>query len=231
MTDWSYDAWPSGEPYDWMGGRHDRPDDQLDFHVDIGCGKVKKGRIGVDRHPAPGVNVLADLDSRPHQLRGNVANAVPVTWAIATEPGADAIAPWANEWEERLVSLGLPFEDNSIESIISSHCFEHVGEGFLPLVDELYRVLKPGAPLRAITPLFPSISAVEDPDHRRYFLEGTFDVFCGFPDNHWCESFSVPYTRARFECTDRDISPLAAPEVRWTAADRREMRTTLRPRK
>jgi SAM-dependent methyltransferase len=240
VTDWSFDAWPPVAP-DWANaGQGHRPDDQLDFHVDLGCGKLKKGRIGVDRYPAPGVNIVADLDA------GRV-------FGVSNEPGVDAVdlveETGRSSWgagdgtfydyvpgcEMRTV-IGppggfLPFEDSSVDSMISHHALEHIGEGFIPLMDECYRVLKPGATFRIITPLYPSTTAVEDPDHKRYFMDGTFDAFCGFPDHHWCESFSVPYTKARFECTDKDMTALLPPEQRWTDADRREIRVTLRPRK
>lgn len=131
----------------------------------------------------------------------------------------------------------LPFEDSSIESIISHHAFEHIGPGFIPLVDEIYRVLVPGGVLRAITPLFPSWNAVSDPDHKRYFMASpnqhgevvtTWDAFCGTPDNCWSESFSVPYARARFEKVDADYSPPVAPDLAWTPWDARELRVALR---
>ena len=228
--DLSYDAWPSGEPYEWPdGNRGHRIDDQHDFHVDLGCGKLKKGRIGIDRYPAPGVNIVADLDEL-------------VTYSVAERPGEDAEDPrdktareqgfeWSPGMQVRIMGLGLPFADSSVESMISHHCLEHIGPGFIALMDECYRVLKPGAPFRIIVPLFPSTTAVEDPDHKRWFMEGTFDSFCGFPDHHWAESFSVPYTKARFEKTDQDQTALFLPHERWTDIDRRELRVTLRPRK
>jgi SAM-dependent methyltransferase len=217
--DWSYDAWPSGAPYDWAeAGQGGRPDDQLDFHVDLGCGKLKKGRIGIDRFPAPGVNIVCDFE----QLH--------VT-GLPNGQGRDAWYPVPEGHQARVHCVGLPFEESSIDSMISHHCLEHIGPGFVALMDECYRVLKPEAIFRIIVPLFPSTSAVEDPDHKRYFLEGTFEAFCGFPDHIWCDSFAVPYTKARFEQTDFDMTALLPPEKRWTAEDRREMRVTLRPRK
>lgn len=195
---WQYDAWPS-RAGEWEGGPLRGPSewDHLDFHVDLGCGRLPKGRIGVDRFEAPGVDVVMNLD----------------------DP-----------------DLCLPFPDSSIESIISHHFFEHVGDGFIPLVDEIYRVLVPGGILRAITPLFPSWSAVSDPDHRRYFLaddgHSTWDVFCGTPgdgpENCWLSSFSVPYTQARFEKVHQDFTPPVLAEHRWTAHDARELRVALR---
>lgn len=215
--DWSYDAWPSGEPYDWggaargMGGYAQR-----DFHVDLGCGTVKKGRIGIDRYPAPGVNVVMDLNTG-------------VVLGLPEVPGADA--HYEDVPLER--KRGLPFEDSSIESVISHHCLEHVGDGFIPLVDEVYRVLKPGGLFYAITPLFPSRTAVEDPDHRRFFMEGTWDAFCGHlgsadnPTGCWCDSFSVPYTKARFTMLNKEFSPRVAPDQQWGEHDAREIRAAM----
>lgn len=243
---WEYDEWRSGEPYQWEpAARGTSPFDNVDFHVDLGCGRLKKGRIGVDLMPAPGVNVIADLDG----LR---------TFARAPGPGADAAWLADGVWHyatghvtrdgPRSVEYPagtprrhnggpplyyrLPFNDNSIESIVSHHALEHIGDGFLALVDEIYRVLKPGAIFRAITPLFPSRTAVEDPDHRRYFMEGTWESFCGTPgdtpQNCWLASFSVPYTKARFEMVDKDVTPPVPVHEQWGPSDARELRVALK---
>lgn len=211
MTDWSFDAWPSGEPYKWdPASRGTASFDQTDFHLDLGCGKLKKGRIGVDHFAAPGVNVIMDLDR------------LAVT-SVARDPGKDA-----HGWDSYSGTRGLPFPDSSIESIISHHCLEHIGDGFMALMDDIYRVLKPGGLLRAITPLFPSHAAVADPDHRRYFCEGTWESFTGTPDNCWLESFSVPYTNSRFEMVDKDMTARSEnPYDWWTERDAREMRVAL----
>lgn len=179
--------------------RGDHPDDNIDFHVDLGCGKLKKARIGIDARPAAGVDIVMDLNSG--------------------DP--------------------LPFSDGVVHSIISHHCLEHIGDGFLSLIDECYRVLIPNGLFRIIVPLFPSWSAVADPDHKRYFMATpdacTFDSFCGTPgdtpQNCWQASFSVPYTKARFQRTALDISPPPPPELLWTPQDAREMRVSLRAMK
>lgn len=219
-TPWDYDLWPSRMGIGWGPGayRGDNPYDNIDFHVDLGCGNRPKGRIGVDRFAAPGVAIVADMD--------NVGG--PLVYSIADRPGEDAppldIAP-----DVRVLHVGLPFSDSSIKSIISHHFFEHVGEGFMALVDEVYRVLEPGGILRAITPLFPSTAAVEDPDHCRYFMAGTWDAFCGTPENIWMEAFSVPYTKARFEKVDQDLTARIE-DVRewWGPHDQRELRVALK---
>lgn len=187
---YDYDKLPPVEP-DWGGAAQgDSPYDNLDFHLDLGCGRSKKARFGIDRFPDVGVNHVQNLDSRP----------------------------------------GLPFADGSIKSIITHHFMEHMGEGFVPLMDECHRVLVPGGTMRIIVPLFPSYTAVADPDHKRYFMQESFNMFEGAPDgSHWAESFSTPYTSCRFEMVDEDITPrLEDPHLWWTPEDRREMRVALR---
>lgn len=222
--DWSYDSWPTGEPYDWGGaGRGHTIYDATDYHVDLGCGKLKKGRIGIDHYRAPGVNIVMDLDT----LR---------VFGIAEEVGATA--DHQSYHQDGFQEGGLPFADGEIESVISHHCLEHISAGFIPLVDEVYRILKPGGIFYAITPLFPSRAAVEDPDHKRYFTCNektcTWDAFCGHlgdennPTGSWLDSFSVPYTSARFEMLHRDYTAPLAPEQQWGPEDVRELRVALR---
>lgn len=201
---WNYANWPSITP-DWGGaGQGANPDDNVDFHVDIGCGKVKKGRIGIDRWLVPGVDIVMDLErmQAPHPY-----------------PHGDVV--WANV-------RGLPFADSQIESIISHHALEHLTSGALiRLMDDCYRVLKPGGLMRIIVPLWPSHAAVADVDHKTHFAEGSFESFCGFPDNHWQDSFSVPYSKARFQLTDKVCSPQPPYEVFGTPQDAREIRVSL----
>jgi SAM-dependent methyltransferase len=215
---WKYENWPSGEPYQWEpAGRGSTKYDLMDYHVDLGCGTIKKGRIGIDRFVAPGVNIAMDLNiSYNGELR-------PVL--MPERPGDDATVT--------TFQSGLPFPDSSIESIISHHFFEHVGDGFVDLIDECYRVLKPGGILRAITPLFPSRTAVEDPDHKRYFMEGSWESFCGTPGpgGSWYESFSVPYMNARFTMLHKETTPPLPIEKQWGPEDAREIRVALQANK
>jgi SAM-dependent methyltransferase len=226
---WHYENLPSGAPYSWApAARGEHEFDNIDFHLDLGSGKLPKGRLGIDRYYAPNVGLLIDLEdlitshaSHPEHGRFPDERALPVL--ERTERLFD---------ETDLEGIALPFPDDSIESIISHHFMEHLDTGFLPLMDECHRVLKPGGILRVIVPLFPSRTAVEDPDHKRYFMEGTFETFCGDPEgNHWHESFSVPYTKCRFEKVHQDISPRPEnPADYWGEADAREIRVALRKR-
>lgn len=215
---WEYDQLKSGHPYDWTPANKGEDGlDQIDFHLDLGCGTgVKKARLGIDRFAAPDVDLLIDLETLTPTGTGE---AYERTWEL---------------YEHAPFVPGLPFPDKSIESIISHHCLEHIGPGFLRLMDECHRVLTPGGIFRIIVPFFPSYAAVADPDHKRYFCEGVFETFCGAADGaHWMESFSVPYTNCRFEMLDADHTGEEDLAPGWTPfgpMDVREMRVALRRR-
>lgn len=245
----AYERWPSRAAAGWqVAAQGGHPHDQIDFHVDLGCGKLPKGRIGVDRYPAEGVAVISDFDVAGADLDpvlGSPRTGV-ATYAIA-EPGEDATLEHDNlaraaaglvPFQHRVLCRGLPFLDDSIRSVISHHALEHVGDGFIPLMEEVFRVLEPGGVFRIIVPLFPSWAAVSDPDHRRLFMcdadgrTNTFGAFCGGAGGEsFLESFSVPYTTARFVQTHQDMTARLVDSARWwTTDDAREMRITLEKR-
>lgn len=199
---WSYNKlkpMPEGG-YLWHpAGKGNYVDDNIDFHIDLGAGRLPKGRLKIDRHGD--ADILMDLNRLYLYKFGDE------TRPKYSDEDLSTIAEEDSVWNK---SGSLPFPDNSIESMISHHCLEHIGDGFLRLMDECYRVLKPAGKFRIIVPLFPSLAAVSDPDHVRYFCESTFESFChvGGPQNpFWSDSFAEPYTKARFILKDKDITP------------------------
>ena len=60
----------------------------------------------------------------------------------------------------------LPFEDNSATHILMSHVLEHI-QNPLPMMEELYRVAKPGCLMVIACPYGSSDDAWEDPTHVR----------------------------------------------------------------
>lgn len=202
MEWWEYDALESGAPYDWSpAGRGDNHWDNIDYHIDLGAGRLPKGRLTIDRHGD--ADILMDLDTLEVYAPQDLAS---------------------------IFSGLMPFPNDSIESIISHHCLEHIGEGFLRLMDECYRILKPGGVFRIITPLFPSLAAVADPDHRRYFTETTFDSFCGVENTpFWSDVFAEPYTKCRFKKLEQITTPMNPdfPQDVFHPAQAREIRVAL----
>lgn len=190
---WEYKNLESGAPYDWSpASRNDHPDDQIDFHVDLGAGKIPKARLAIDRHGD--ADILMDLNT---------------LWCYPSKKQT-GLELYETNPKHHFYNKQLPFPDDSIESIISHHCLEHIGDGFIRLMDECYRVLKSGGKFRIIVPLFPSFSAVTDPDHVRYFTKDSFESFCheaGPETPFWTDSFAEPYTKCRFKMTAKDYTP------------------------
>jgi len=69
----------------------------------------------------------------------------------------------------------LPFEDNSVALVTAFHVLEHV-RNFIPLMNEIYRVLQPNGILHMKLPEFPCAASVADPTHVRYFTPETFTL-------------------------------------------------------
>ena len=72
----------------------------------------------------------------------------------------------------RDLTRGLPFADSTADEILSDNVFEHIGppEDFIFVLNECYRVLKPGGVLTAIVPDGRSQAAWQDPTHVRAFV-------------------------------------------------------------
>lgn len=67
----------------------------------------------------------------------------------------------------KLGSQPLPYKDNSVEEIHSSHFFEHLSAvERCHVINECYRVLKPGAKMKVLVPHWGSCRAYGDPTHQ-----------------------------------------------------------------
>jgi len=71
------------------------------------------------------------------------------------------------------IEYGLPIKSNSLNFVYSSHTMEHI-DNFINLMEEIYRVCKPGAIVEIVVPYYASSSAHMDPTHVRFFTEETF---------------------------------------------------------
>jgi len=174
-----------------LGTTQSHPDDFTDFHIDLGCGKIPKARIGIDRNQG---DIQMDLN----------------TGQIFSWREGQPLADQTTQYDKTFGKWGvLPFPDNSIESIISHHFFEHLtSDGFINLIDDCYRVLVKSGILRIIVPIFPSRSSWESSDHKMWIGKETFIDFTGTDGaEHWHEVFATPYTKARFTQTAIEYTP------------------------
>jgi len=68
------------------------------------------------------------------------------------------------------VTKGLPHEDNSVEEVRAFDFLEHVPLGqTVPLMEEIYRVLKPGGKFEHFTPSTDGRGAFQDPHHKSFW--------------------------------------------------------------
>ena len=70
----------------------------------------------------------------------------------------------------------LPFKDNEFDGIHTNHTLEHI-RNIIPLVDEMWRVVKPGGIIKIWVPYFASSLAHSSLDHVTFFSYTTFYVY------------------------------------------------------
>ncbi|MHC4591192.1 MAG: glycosyltransferase [Planctomycetota bacterium] len=112
--------------------------------------------------PADDHKVRIDLGCGRFKRRGHVGI------DIDSQSGADIVCD---------VTAGLPLDTSSVDRLAADNLLEHIGDGLVELMNEIWRVCKPGAEVEITVPLFPSDKAMADPTHRRYFTEETFSYF------------------------------------------------------
>jgi SAM-dependent methyltransferase len=125
----------------------------------------------------------------------------------------------------------LPFPDAFFDSISAFDVLEHIPRQivrdetiaypFIELMNELYRVLKPGGLLLAVTPAYPYAEAFQDPTHVNILTKRSGRYFCG--DHALARIYGF---RGHFEARidrfcvrsnyyDRRINPTKAGLKRW----------------
>jgi hypothetical protein len=83
----------------------------------------------------------------------------------------------------------LPLEDNSVDEIRAHHILEHIGSGFIGLMQELYRVAKHGAILDIIVPHHFHDNFYSDPTHCRPITVGGMYMFCQKTNKEHIEAY------------------------------------------
>ena len=87
------------------------------------------------------------------------------------------------------VNIQLPFAENTIEEVRASHILEHIGEGFIPLMKELYRVCKHGAVIDITVPHHFHDVYYADPTHKRPITVGGMALFSKKTNREHIEKF------------------------------------------
>jgi len=70
-----------------------------------------------------------------------------------------------------------PFEDGWFETVFAFHILEHFGGEYIPIMQELHRIMQPGGVLYVRVPYYAYPTAWQDPTHKRAFSERSFHYF------------------------------------------------------
>ena len=124
-------------------------------HLDIGCGSNPRNHYSADK--LYGIDII-DLDTKDF-----------------------------NYQKCNLIFDSLPFPDSSFDSVSAYDFLEHVPRTttinntgvfpFIHVMNEIYRVLKPGGIFHGITPGYPRSEAFVDPTHVNFITKKTHTYF------------------------------------------------------
>lgn len=94
-------------------------------------------------------------------------------------PGAIGMDSNPRAHADVIHDLGIipyPFAANEFDEIVCSHVIEHVPE-VMAFMTELYRIAKPGARIKILTPHYSNPDWPSDPTHRNHLNSYTFNCF------------------------------------------------------
>jgi len=93
--------------------------------------------------------------------------------------------------QANLALEAIPFENSYFDCVTAFDFIEHIPRQllsldthktrlpFVELMNEIWRVLKPGGTFYAVTPVYPSAAAFQDPTHVNFISKETHEYFCG----------------------------------------------------
>jgi len=132
-------------------------------------------------------------------------------------PGVDVI--------HDIEKLPLPFDDEHFDEIRCDNILEHVE--YIPVLKDLYRILKPGGCLKIRVPHFSSRNNYVDPTHKKRFSVSTFEFFVAdsdygkdyYFDFHFSKiaSRKIKFYKKGIFWPNRIVEPLInlGPRIQW----------------
>lgn len=108
--------------------------------------------------------------------------------------GIDFNSRTAADIVHNLNHFPYPLDDCSFDEIYLDNTLEHLDD-VIRVMEEVYRILKPGGLVKVIAPYFRSLWASIDPTHKHFFTIESFAYFD--PDHIICTRYD--YSLARFK--------------------------------
>jgi 2-polyprenyl-3-methyl-5-hydroxy-6-metoxy-1,4-benzoquinol methylase len=69
-----------------------------------------------------------------------------------------------------------PIDSGKFDKIVSIHVLEHL-VNIVDVMNEAWRILKPGGTFFIRVPEYPTLGAIADPTHKRFFIPQSFSYF------------------------------------------------------
>ena len=93
-----------------------------------------------------------------------------------------------------IIDEGLPYEDSTVDYVFAQDFLEHIPpEYVVSLIEEIYRVLKPGGTFEHLTPSTDGRGAFMDPTHRSWW---NINSWLYYMDDHYRHLYGI---KAKFE--------------------------------
>lgn len=86
-----------------------------------------------------------------------------------------------------------PFKSKYFDEVYMDNSLEHLNE-VIPVIEEIYRIIKPGGLVKIIVPYFRSLWAFGDITHKKFFTVRSMEMF----DTYSSIAKKYDYTKARF---------------------------------
>lgn len=139
------------------------------IHLDLGCGANKnEGFVGMDVRKLPGVDIVHNIEQFPYPLPDESCSMVVASHVL------EHITPMSTDPRlSGLIDLLLKkkvLTKKEIEDAIGDH---HVFGTFMTLMDEIWRILKPGGKFAFVVPYAGSAGFYQDPTHINPISEAT----------------------------------------------------------
>lgn len=141
--------------------------------IDIGCGPSKrKGSLGMDVRPLPGVDIVHDFNNFPWPIPDNVAMLVTANHVMEHIPKWGA-PPQIHALAQLLVKKGLLSQKELDQCVGETQIFSYL----MRIMDEIWRITKDGGQFAMVYPYAGSAGFYQDPTHAAPITEATWFYF------------------------------------------------------